>query len=102
MAYEPQYVDWGGGGYTVIMWIEDLRLPGKPRIYMGNSGYASVQEMQDELIRRRPNLWADPDAYRFYSTEAIDRIENGVDIWKWNWGFERWERIQRITLEKKQ
>ena len=85
----------------MIMWIEDLRLSDKPRICMGASGYKSIQEMQDELIRRRPNLWADHDAYRFYTTEAIDRIENGVEIWRWNWAAERWEMIQRVTLEEK-
>lgn len=83
-----------------VMCIKDLRFPDKPRVFMGRSGYGSVKEMQDELIRRRPNLWADPEAYKFYSTEAIDRIENGVDVWRWNWAMERWQRIQRVTLEE--
>ena len=83
----------------MILWIEDLTMPDKPRVCMGNSGYASVLEMQDELIRRRPNLWADPERYRFYSTEAIDKIVNGVEVWRWNWAAERWIKIQRITLE---
>ena len=83
----------------LTMWIKDLRFPDKPMIYMGNSGYASVQEMQDELIRRRPRIAGEEDG-QFINLEAIDRIPNGVLIWKFYYAAGCWRPIQQVTLEE--
>ena len=45
----------------LTMWIKDLTMPDKPRVCMGNGGYASVQGMQDELIRRRSRIAGEED-----------------------------------------
>ena len=84
---------------TLIMWIEDLTVPGKARVCMGKSGYPSVKAMQDELIRRRPRI-DESLAFQGYTTEAIDRIHNVVIVWKWYWAMEQWHPIQKITLEE--
>ena len=80
------------------MWIKDLTLPDKPRVYMGNGGYASVQEMQDELIRRRSRIAGEEDG-QFINLEAIDRILNGVIVWKFYCTAGCWRPIQQVTLE---
>ena len=80
------------------MWIEDLTLPYKPRLCMGKSGYSSVKEMQDELIRRRPSIWITHDS-RYHCFEVVDRIEHGVDIWRFYHAAGCWRLIQRVTLE---
>ena len=83
----------------LTMWIKDLRFPDKHMIYMGNSGYASVQEMQDELIRRRPRIAGEEDG-QFINLEAIDRIPNGVIVWKFYYAAGCWRPIQQVTLEE--
>ena len=80
------------------MWIKDLTMPSKPRVFMGNGGYASIQEMQDELIRRRPRIAGEEDG-QFINLEAIDRIPNGVIVWKFYYAAGCWRPIQQVTLE---
>ena len=80
------------------MWIKDLTMPSKPRVFMGNGGYASVQEMQDELIRRRPRIPADATG-EYITLEAIDRIPTGVIVWKFYYAAGCWRPIQQVTLE---
>ena len=82
----------------LTMWIKDLTMPDKPRVCMGNGGYASVQEMQDELIRRRPRIAGDEDG-QFINLEAIDKIPNGVIVWKFYYAAGCWRPIQQVTLE---
>lgn len=82
------------------MWIEDLTMPDKPRVFMGRSGYHSVAEMQEELIRRRPRIGGWEDVPEYVCMEAIDKIHNGVDVWRWSWAKGRWELWQRVTLEE--
>ena len=82
----------------LVMWITDLTMPDKPRVFMGKSGYASVEEMQNELIRRRPRI-SEENAAIGITTEAIDRIENGVIVWRWSWAMEKWRPYQQVTLE---
>lgn len=84
----------------LVMWIKDLTMPDKPRVFMGHSGYISVEEMQDELLRRRPRISEENSAIGI-TTEAIDRISNGVIIWRWFWAMEKWLPYQQITLEER-
>ena len=81
------------------LWVEDLTIPDKPRVCMGKGGYASVQEMQDELIRRRPRIAAEEDG-QYINLEAIDKIPNGVVIWKFYYAAGCWREIQKVTLEE--
>lgn len=83
----------------LVMWIEDLTMPEKPRIYMGRSGYASVEEIQNELIQRRPRIAADEDG-QYINLEAIDKIPNGVIVWKFYYAAGCWRPIQQVTLEE--
>ena len=83
----------------LTLWIENLTMPDKPRVCMGKSGYASVKEMQDELIRRRGNHWLTQDP-RYCNFEVIDRISNGVIAWKFYDAAGCWRPIQKITLEE--
>lgn len=83
----------------LIMWIKDLTIPEKPRVYMGASEYASVQEMQNELIQRRPRIAADEDG-QYINLEAINKIPNGVIVWKFYYAAGCWRPIQQVTLEE--
>lgn len=83
----------------VVMWVEDLTNPSKPRVCMGASGYQSVEDMQEELIRRRPRIGGWSGTPDYVCLEAIDKISNGVDVWRWSWAKGTWECIQRVTLE---
>ena len=83
----------------LILWIKDLTISDKPRICMGRSGYSSVQEMQDELIRRRPRIPADATG-EYITLEAIDKIPNGVIVWKFYYAMGRWCPITQVTLEE--
>lgn len=82
----------------LTLWIKDLTLPDKPRICMGKGGYTSVQEMQNELIRRRPRIVGDADG-QWNNLEAIDKIPNGVIVWKFYYAAGCWRPIQQVTLE---
>ena len=82
----------------LTLWIKDLTLPEKPSICLGYGGYGSVKEMQDELIRRRPRIPADATG-EYITLEAIDKIPNGVIIWKFYYAAGCWRPIQQVTLE---
>ena len=83
----------------LVMWVKDLTQPDKPRVYMGRSGYDSVKEMQDELIRRRGNHCNNPDN-QYIDFEVIDKIPNGVDVWRYSQAAQCWRLIQRVILEE--
>ena len=58
----------------------------------------SLKEMADELIRRRSRIVGEEDG-QFIDLEAIDRIPNGVIVWKFYYAAGCWRPIQQVTLE---
>lgn len=80
--------------------IQDLAIPGKAATYsLNGGGWKSVEELQQEIIRRLGNHWLTDDP-RYFNLRVADKIEKGVITWLFSDAKGHWIQDQQITLEE--
>lgn len=84
----------------IYLVIKDLKtFPSLTTKTINGGGWKSVEEMQEELIRRAGNHWLNKDP-RYCNFSVYDKIKNGVISWRFSDAKGRWEQSQQITLEE--